>query len=197
MTAIRLFDQEEASWLFVPPPFWDKIEQQWQALCTSKEPREGISFDVKPFPTTLTPQLQQQADALLTQLTALPEVRSAALLNPTGKIAAWQGAETQENMQRYCQRGDEIAGPLMRQKKATGMHEQKFFSTFYPKQQTSSHKPVNLPSLSYYGAGWRLLVIFEEQAARKGLEALRLDCERSWQRLMHQLSRSEKTASSD
>ncbi|HET8844510.1 MAG TPA: bifunctional nuclease domain-containing protein, partial [Ktedonobacteraceae bacterium] len=69
MTALRLFDQEEGSWLLLLPSLWEKIEQQWKALRSSERPDEA---SVKPFPLALTPQLQEQATALLIRLVSFP-----------------------------------------------------------------------------------------------------------------------------
>ncbi|GHO89451.1 hypothetical protein [Dictyobacter formicarum] len=124
---------------------------------------------------------------MLTQLAAVPEVRAAALFNPTGAVAAWKGAETLENLRPSSKSRKEFT----RQKEETGTHEQKFFSTFYPTQRPSktgiAREPTN-PPIPTYGAGWRLVVLLEGEAARKGLEQLRQHLERDWQEFVGLLS---------
>jgi hypothetical protein len=110
MVAVRLPDQRERAWILVPPAIWEKMMRQLQGLREPRQKQERASLAAIPVPDVLSPQLQQQVEEALARLVELPEVRTALLLNPAGRVSAWKGPDTQDTLQRYCDGRRDLSG---------------------------------------------------------------------------------------
>lgn len=191
MIAIQLPNQEEASWLLVPPALWEKVMQQWQALRTPEQ-HESAPSAASSVPDALVPHIQQQAEEMLAQLVELPEVRTAFLLNPAGKVSVWKGPETRESLQRSCDARNDLSGPFLAQEREPGYQGQKGFTTFYMMQRAPEQEPSGAPGtgrlLAYHGNGWRLVVFFQEPHADQGQEQTQQRIEETWRAFLHLLT---------
>ncbi len=96
VSTVKLPDQRETAWLLVPPLIWEKITRQLQGLREPRQKEEQAPGATTPIPDVLPPQVQQQAEEHLARLIEMPEVRTAFLLNPLGRVSARQGPDTQE-----------------------------------------------------------------------------------------------------
>ena len=192
MMAIRLPDQREASWLLIPPTLWEKITQQWQALRDPGQQDEQAPLAANPVPDALTPHIQQQVEEMLARLVELPEVRTAFLLNPAGKVSAWKGPETQDSLQRYCDTRNDLSGPFLTHERELGHQGQHVVAISYVKQRTPEQEQMETPGggrlLAYLRSGWRLVVFFKEQRADEVQEQTHQRIEETWRELLHVLT---------
>ena len=101
MVAIRLPDQRETAWILVRPSIWERIVQALQHLREPEPDENRAPIAAIPLPDVLPPQMQQRVEEFLTQLVALPELRTALLLNSQGTLSAWKGPDTQDTLQRF------------------------------------------------------------------------------------------------
>ncbi len=111
MVAIHLPDHRETAWLLVPPLIWEKITRQLQGLREPRQEKERAPGVATPIPDVLPPQILQQAEEHLARLVEMPEVRTAFLLNPHGRVSACKGPDTQEALQRYSDSRNDLSGP--------------------------------------------------------------------------------------
>lgn len=190
MIAIHLPDQRAASWLLVAPSLWEQITQEWQSWRELGQEQEQPSFTVTSVPETLTPQLQQQAEHLLGQLVELPQVRTALLLNPAGKVTAWKGPETQESLQRYCDdASNELSGPLLLPALNLGLRRQKMRVILNePFALPAHHQPPSPGTdrlFAYHGSGWRLVLFVDAQRASEWPEQMHQHIEEFWHAFLH------------
>ncbi len=192
MIAIRLPDQREEGWLLIPPTLWEKITQQWQALRDPGQQNEQALPVANPIPDVLTPRIQQQAEEMLARLVELPEVRTAFLLNPAGKVSAWKGPETQESLQRYCDTRDDLSGPFLAHEREFGHQGQQVLAVSYVKQRAPGQEQPEMPGtdvlLAYLRSGWRLVVLFKEQRADEVQEQTRRRIEETCREFLHLLT---------
>jgi RNA polymerase sigma-70 factor (ECF subfamily) len=136
LVAIRLPDQRETAWLLVPPLIWEKITRQLQGLREPRQKEEQALGGSSTIPDVLPPQVQQQVEEHLARLIEMPEVRTAFLLNPLGRVSACQGPDTQEALQRYSDSRNDLGG----QTSLTNEREL---------QHQLGHQPQNISAVPY------------------------------------------------
>jgi RNA polymerase sigma-70 factor, ECF subfamily len=191
MLAIRLLDQRETSWLLVPPALWKKITQQWQALRDPGQSNEPAPLATNPVADVLTPRVQQQAEEILARLVELPEVRTALLLNPGGKVSVWNGPETQETLQRSCDASKDLSRPLLAPEHEPGQQGQNVFVQFFVKPLVPEQEQPETPGanrlLFFHRSGWRLVVFFGESHAEEVKEETHQRVEAAWREVLYLL----------
>jgi hypothetical protein len=136
MIAILLPDHRETVWLLVPPLIWEKITRQLQGLREPRQKKERAPGVATPIPDVLPPQILQQAEEHLARLVEMPEVRTAFLLNPLGRVSACKGPDTQDVLQRYSDSRDDLSGPTS----LTNEHELR---------RQLGHQPQNISAVPY------------------------------------------------
>ena len=192
MLAIRLLDQRETSWLLVPPALWKKITRQWQALRDPGQSNEPAPLATNPVADVLTPRVQQQAEEILARLVELPEVRTALLLNPGGKVSVWNGPETQETLQRSCDASKDLSRPLLAPEHEPGQQGQNVFVQFFVKPLVPEQEQPETPGanrlLFFHRSGWRLVVFFGESHAEEVKEETHQRVKAAWREVLHLLS---------
>ena len=159
MVAIHLPDQRETAWLLVPPLIWEKITRQLQGLREPRQKKERAPGVATPIADVLPPQILQQAEERLARLVEMPEVRTAFLLNPLGRVSACKGPDTQEVLQRYSDSRDDLSGPTS----LTNEHELR---------RQLGHQPQDISAVPYI----EKKAIRQEQ--REEISARRIDAGR-------------------
>ena len=189
MLAIQLPNQEEASWLLMPPTLWETMTQEWQALRDPEQQHEPAPFAANSGPAALTPRIQQQAEEMLARLVELSQVRTALLLNPAGKVSVWKGPETRESLQHLCDTRNDLFGPLLAQERALGHQGQKMLTTFFVKPPPQPPEaPDTRRFLASHESGWRLIVFFQESYADQGKEDTLQQMQEIWQAILYLLT---------
>jgi hypothetical protein len=127
----------------------------------------------------LSPQQEQQVEARLARLVELPEVRTAVLLSPAGRVSAWKGPDTQDTLQRYCEGRSDLSGhsALVNEPELShqlGPQPQDISRVPYvEKKALKREHPENIGVGRLGGflvGGWRLVVFFGEKHAEDVLE---------------------------
>jgi hypothetical protein len=179
MVAVRLPDQRERAWILVPPAIWEKMMRQLQGLREPRQKQERASLAATPFPDVLPPQLQQQVEEALARLVDLPEVRTALLLNPAGRVSAWKGPDTQDTLQRYCDGRRDLSGHSSLANEQELRHQlgpqpQDISAVPYvEKKALKQERPANIGVgrvFAMLAGGWRLVVFFGEKRAEDVME---------------------------
>jgi len=179
MVAVRLPDQRERAWVLVTPAIWEKMMRQLQGLREPRQQKEQAPLAATPVPDVLPPQLQQLAEESLARLVALPEVRTAFLLNPAGRVPAWKGPDTQDTLQRYCDGRKDLSGhtSLANERELSRQlgHQPQDISAvpYVEKQALKQERPENIGvgrSFAMYPGGWRLVIFFGEKRAEDVME---------------------------
>jgi hypothetical protein len=163
----------------ISPAYWETILQQWRVVRAAEQPLEPPPAEPPPLPASaapeaLAPHTQQQAEELLGHVVELPDVRTAFLLNPAGKVLAWKGPDTQESLQRLAESRSELAAPFPAQAFDAGSPGLNVYVTLArpprPPKQAAPHAPDAHPLLAYHGSGWRLVVFCREAPSDQRLE---------------------------
>ena len=179
MVAVRLPDQRERAWVLVPPAIWEKMTRQLQGLREPRRQKERASHAATPVLDVLSPQHQREIEEALARLVELPEVRTALLLNPAGRVSAWKGPETQDTLQRYCDGRRDLSGhsSLANEHELSqqlGPQPQDISAVPYIEKQALKHeRPANIGvgrSFAMLAGGWRLVVFFGEKRAEDVME---------------------------
>ena len=179
MVAVRLPDQREQAWVLVPPAIWEKMTRQLQGLREPRQQKERASLAATPVPDVLPPQHQLQVEEALARLVDLPEVRTAFLLNPAGRVSAWKGPDTQDTLQHYCDGRRDLSGHTSLANEHELSHQlgpqpQDISAVPYVDKKTLKHKrPENIGvgrSFAMLAGGWRLVVFFGEKRAEDVME---------------------------
>lgn len=175
MVAIRLPDQRETAWILVRPSIWERIVQALQHL-REPEPDENQAPTAAPsLPDVLPPQMQQRVEESLAQLVALPELRTALLINAQGTLSAWKGPDTQDTLQRFSSKlFSDISkhAPLANERELhlqLGRQPQKASAAYGDKKAVLQELPEKIGGVmvaAVHPSGWRLVVIFAEKPAR-------------------------------
>jgi RNA polymerase sigma-70 factor (ECF subfamily) len=175
MVAIRVPDKRETAWILVRPSIWERIVQALQHLRDFEPEENRAPIAAIPFPDVLPPQKQQQVDECLAQLVALPELRTALLLNAQGILSAWKGPDTQDTLQRFSSKlFHDISGhpPLANERELNlqlGHQPLKASTAYGDKKAVLQELPEKIGGLvvaSVHPSGWRFVVIFAEKPAR-------------------------------
>jgi RNA polymerase sigma-70 factor (ECF subfamily) len=182
MVAIRLPDQRETAWILVRPSIWERIVQAVQRLREPEPGEDRAPIAAPPLPDVLPPQMQQRVEESLAQLVALPELRTALLLNAQGTLSAWKGPDTQETLQRFSSKlFSDISGhpPLANKRELElqlGHQPQKASAAYGDKKAVMQELPDKIGGVmvaAIHPSGWRLVVIFAEKPARDLTEETR------------------------
>jgi uncharacterized protein len=197
VVAIRLPDQRETAWLLVPPLVWEKITRQLQWLREPRQKKERAPGVANPIPDVLPPQILQKAEEHLARLVEMPEVRTAFLLNPHGRVSAWKGPDTQEVLQRYSDSRNDLSGPTS----LTNEHELRHQLGHQPQdistvpylekkairqepREEISAKRIDAGRMVFSsGDGWRL-VFFTDRDVRDMKEERRQLIHQAWKELL-------------
>jgi hypothetical protein len=193
MVAIRLPDQREAGWILVPPSIWEKITRQLQGVREPRQKQERAPRAAHPVPDVLSPQQEQQVEERLARLVELPEVRTALLLSPAGRVSAWKGPDTQDTLQHYCDGRSDLSGhsSLVNEHELShqlGPQSQDISAVPYVEKQAlkrehpedigvGRHVAMHPPS------GWRLVVFLGEKRAEDVMEETQRRIRAIWQEL--------------
>jgi hypothetical protein len=197
MVAIHLPDQRETAWLLVPPLIWEKITRQLQSLREPRQKKERAAGVANPIPDVLPPQILQQAEEHLAWLVEMPEVRTAFLLNPQGRVSAWKGPDSQEVLQRYCDSRNDLSGPTSLTNEQELWHQlghqpQDISAVPYIKKKAIrqeqreeiSAKRIDAGRIvASRGDGWRL-VVFTDRDVRDMKEERRQQIHQAWKELL-------------
>ncbi len=179
MVAVRLPDQRETAWVLVPPAIWEKITRQLQGLREPRQQKERVPLTATPVPDVLSPQHKLQVEETLARLVELPEVRSAFLLNPAGRVSAWKGPDQEDTLQRYCDGRSDLSGrtSLANERELShqlGQQSQDISAVPYVEKKALKHeRPANIGVgrlLAMLPGGWRLVVFFGEKRAEDVME---------------------------
>lgn len=190
MVAIRLPDQRETGWVLAPPAIWEKITRQLQGLREPGQKKERAPLAANSVPDVLSPQHKFQVEESLARLVELPEVRTAFLLNPAGRVSAWKGPDTQDTLQRYCDGRSDLSGHTSLANEhelyhQLGQQSQDISAVPYVEKKALKQKrPENIGvgrQLAMFPGGWRLVVFFGEKRAE--------DVREETHQRIHQISR--------
>ncbi len=201
MVAIRLPDQRETAWVLVPPSIWEKITRQLQRLREPRQKQERAPLAANPVPDVLSPQLQQQVEERLARLVELPEVRTALLLNPAGRVSAWKGPDTWDALQRYCDSRNDLSGHTsLANERELGRqlgHQWQDISAvpYVEKKALKQERPADIGVgrlLAMHPSGWRLVVFLGEKRAEDLREETHRRIHATWQELRDVLTLSAK-----
>lgn len=178
----------------MPPALWETITQQWHMLRTPENQGKLPPLATKAVPDALTPRTQPQAEEMLARIGELPGVRTALLLTPASTIAAWQGPETRDHLQRFCKTRNDLSRPFLTQGRELQPPGQKMFVTFSPEEGMPELEPLQMSEetsanqvLAYHGYGWRLMVVFQDSPAAREQEHIPQRIEEAWQTFLHLL----------
>jgi hypothetical protein len=175
MMAIRLPNQRETAWILVRPSIWERIVQALQHLRDVEPGENHAPTAVTPLPEVLPPQMQQQVEECLAQIVALPELRTALLLNAQGTLSAWKGPDTPDTLQRFSSKlFRDVSGhpPLANERELSlqlGHQPQKVSAAYGDKKAVMQELPEKIGGVMVapvHPSGWRLVVIFAEKPAR-------------------------------
>src|SRR5262249_32201280 len=122
------------------------------------------------------------------QLVELPDVRTACVRNPAGKVVAWTGSDTRETMQRFVESRTDLAPPFLAHEFDAGSPGLDVIATFAgpprpPKQHEASHAPDGRTILAYHASGWRLVVFCQDAPSDQGLEQIHRRMQTIWKTL--------------
>ncbi len=174
MVALRLPDQRETAWILVQPGIWHRLAKAFQQMQETEPTVLQASEPAKPAPDTLSPEQQRQAEGILARLIEEGALRDALLLNPEGKLAVWQGADTQETLLRFS---SALSNDMAKHKPLANEHElghqlghqpQKVSMPYGNKHAVLQELPVQVGGIIATGIyqNWRLVVVLAEKPAR-------------------------------
>src|SRR5439155_10399082 len=113
----------------------------------------------------------------LARLVEMPEVRTAFLLNPEGRVSVWQGPDTQEALQRYSESRNDLSGPTSltnerELRRQLGHQPQNISAVPYiekkairqEQREEISARRIDAGRMVYSsGEGWRLVVFADRE----------------------------------